>query len=196
MFDECGTGGGAVAVGGPTRVPMTEFDLRALGWVVTRDAFWEVARSLAGRTPRLPLTAMQGLAERWQTLQAVAAKSSGPLWTRIVSSPLLRAMSVETRAAATDYLTLLSASCPELYSPPVLRERCRRACAQTFAGLGGSMVLGSLAGPAYPLTADVALALFAIGGWHLITFLQLRCVRKLISQLAPQPNFRAPGILR
>jgi hypothetical protein len=126
----------------------------------------------------------------------VAAKSSGPLWTRIVSSPLLRPMCAETCAAAADYLTLLSASCPELYALHVLRERCRRACAQTIAGLGGSMVLGSLADPAYPLTADVALALFAIGGWHLITFSQLRRVRKLISQLAPQANFGAPGLLR
>jgi hypothetical protein len=175
---------------------MTEFDLRALGWVVTRDAFWEVARSLAGRTPRFPLTAMQGLAERWRTLQSVAAKSSGLHWTRIASSPLLRPMSAETCAAAADYLTLLSASCPELYSPHVLRERCRRACVQTIAGLGGSTVLGSLAGPAYPLTADVAVVLFAIGGWHLITFLQLRRVRKLILRLAPQANFGAPGLLR
>src|SRR5258705_5156654 len=86
-------------------VPMNESDLRALGWVVTRDAFWEVARTLAGRTPRLPFKAMQGLAERWQALQAVVAKTPAPTLSRIVSSSLMRPMSAETCTAAADYLT-------------------------------------------------------------------------------------------
>jgi hypothetical protein len=168
---------------------MTAFDLRALGWVVTRDAFWEIARSLAGRTPRLPIAAMQGLRERWQKVQAAAAKSPYPLLTRIASSPLLRPMSAETCAAAADYLTWMSTSCPELYSPPVLRERCRRACTQAVAGLGGSILLGSLGSPSPQLFADAALALLAMGAWHMMTFLQLRCVHKLISQLGRRNSF-------
>jgi hypothetical protein len=175
---------------------MTEFDLRALGWVVTRDAFWEVARSLTGRTPRLPLAAMPGLTERWQKVQAASVKTSGPLLTRLVSSSLLRPMSAETCAAAADFLTLLSTSCPELYSLHVVGERCRRACAQSLAGLGGSMVLGALAGTGFPLIGDVAVVLFAMGVWYLMTFLQLRGVRKLLSHLTCRRNISgAPGLL-
>src|SRR5450631_939499 len=175
---------------------MTEFDLRALGWVLTRDLFWEVARSLAGRTRRVPLTVMKGLAERWQALQAAAETTSDPLLTRLFSSPHSRSMSAETRAAAAEYLIFLSTSCPELYSLHVVDERCRRAGAQAIAGVGGSMVFGYLAGPAHPLTADVAVVVFVMGVWHLITFLQLRCVRKFIAQLARRSSFSgAPGLL-
>lgn len=173
---------------------MTEFDLRALGWVVTRDACWEIARSLAGRKPRLPLAATQGLMKRWQTVQAAAAKTAAPHLTPIVSSPLLRPMSAETCAATAEYLTLLSASCPELYSLHAVRERCRRASAQAIAGFGGSLLLGALAGPANQLTADLAVVLLVMGAWNLTTFVQLRSVRKLISQSARWNRF--PGAPR
>ena len=166
---------------------MNEFDVRALGWVVTRDAFWEVARSLAGKKPRLPFAAMHGLMERWQTLQAVVAKTSGSPLTRIVSSSLMRPVSAETSAAAADYVALLSTSCPELYSLHVVDERCRRGSAKAIAGIGGSIGLGFFASLGYSLIADAALVLFAMGAWHLITSLQLRCVRRLIAQLA-HPN--------
>lgn len=175
---------------------MTAFDLHALGWVVTRDAFWEIARSLSGRTPRLPLAAMPGLTERWQRLQVVAAETSGPLWTRLVSSPLLRPMSAETCAAAAEYLTFLCTSCPELYSLHVVGERCRRARVQAFVGLGGSLLVGSLAGPTNSLAADVAVVLLVMGAWYLTTFFQLRSVRKLVSRLARRSSFSAaPGLL-
>ena len=185
-------GHGAVAAAG---VPMTEFDLRSLGWVVTRDLLWEIARSLAGRTRRVPLAAMEGLTERWQALQVAAAKTSQPLLTRVVSSPLLRSMSAETRAVAAEYVIFLSTACPELYSLHVVDERCRRAGAQAIAGLGGSMVFGYFANPSHPRTADVAVVLFVMGAWHLLTLLQLRCVRKLIAHLARRSSYSgAPGL--
>ena len=93
-------------------MPMTEFDLRALGWVVTRDLFWEVGRSLVGRTRRLPSTALEELQERWRAVQAAAAKTSGPFLSRVASSPLLRSMSTETRAAAAEYLILFEYGAP------------------------------------------------------------------------------------
>jgi hypothetical protein len=40
---------------------MTEFALRALGWVVARDACCEIVRSLAHRTPRIPLAVVRVL---------------------------------------------------------------------------------------------------------------------------------------
>ena len=165
-------------------MPMTEFDLRALGWVVTRDLFWEVGRSLVGQTRRLPSTALEGLQERWRAVQAAAAKSSGPFLSRVVSSPLPRSMSTETRAAAAEYLILLSTACPELYSLQAMDERCRRAGARAIAGVGGSIVFGYLAGSSDLLVADVAVVLLAMGAWHLVTLLQLRSVRKLLARLA------------
>ena len=104
---------------------MTEFDLRALGWVVTRDLFLDIARSLAGRSRHLSLEAMEGFNERWQAVQAAASRtSSGPPLSRFVSSPLVRPISAETRAAASEYPILLGATCPELYSYRVMEERC------------------------------------------------------------------------
>jgi len=170
---------------------MNEFDVRALGWVVTRDAFWEVARSLAGRTPRLPLAAMQGLAERWQTLLAAVAKARGAPLARMFSSPLSRPMSAEACAAAADYLTLLRTLCPELYSTRVIGERCRRGCVKAIAGVGGSIGLGFFASPDQPLIADAAIVLFAMAAWHLVTSVQLHRVRRLMSQLAC-PNASYP----
>jgi hypothetical protein len=175
---------------------MTEFDLRALGWVVARDAFCEIVRSLAFGTPHIPLAVMQVLAKGWQTLDAAAAKTSRPLLTRTGSISSLRPMSADTCAAVADYLTLLCASFPELYSLRVLRERCRRAGAQAIAGLGGAMTFDALAGD-YPLTADIAVVLFAMGAWGLMTFVQLRCVRELVSQLVRRNGFSAdPGLMR
>jgi hypothetical protein len=102
-------------------------------------------------------------------------------------------MSAETCAAVADYLTLLCTSFPELYSLPVLRERCRRAGAQAIAGLGGAMTFGSLASPDYPLSADIAVVLFTMGAWGLITFVQLRCVQGLVSQLVRR-NYRQEAL--
>jgi hypothetical protein len=161
---------------------MTEFALRALGWVVARDACCEIVRSLAHRTPRIPLAVMRVLAKGWQTLDAAAAKTSRPHWTRTGSVSSLRPMSAETCAAVADYLTLLCTSFPELYSLPVLRERCRRAGAQALAGLGGAIMFDALAGPDSPLLADIAVVLFTMGAWGLIAFVQLRCVQQLVSQ--------------
>ena len=73
--------------------------------------------------------------------------------------------------------------CPKLYSYRVMEERCRRAGARAIAGVGGSIVFGFLASPSIPLTGDVALVLFAMGGWNLVTHLQLRSVRRLIAHL-------------
>jgi hypothetical protein len=139
---------------------------------------------------------MQVLAKGWQTLDAAAAKTSRPLLTRTGSISSLRPMSADTCAAVADYLTLLCASFPELYSLRVLRERCRRAGAQAIAGLGGAMTFDALAGD-YPLTADIAVVLFAMGAWGLMTFVQLRCVRELVSQLVRRNGFSAdPGLMR
>jgi hypothetical protein len=136
---------------------------------------------------------MRVLAKGWQTLDAAAAKTSRPLLTRTGSISSLRPMSAETCAAVADYLTLLCTSFPELYSLPVLRERCRRAGAQAIAGLGGAMTFGSLAGPDYPLSADIAVVLFTMGTWGLITFVQLRCVQELVSQLVRR-NYRQEAL--
>ena len=57
---------------------MTESDLRALGWVVTRDACWEIACSLAGRTPRLTLEAMQELAKTMANATGYGREILGP----------------------------------------------------------------------------------------------------------------------
>jgi len=174
---------------------MTEFDLRALGWVVTRDAFWEIARSLAGQKPRVPLAAMQELAERWRALQAVAARTPRPTLARISLGSSLRRVSAETHAAAAEYLEVLCGACPDLYAPHVLGHRCRHASALALAGFSGALALGSLTDPAYPLIADAALVLFVMGVWHLLTFLQLRSVRKLMSQRARRRRFsEASGI--
>ena len=179
-----------------TRVPMTEFDLRALGWVVTRDALWEITRSLAGRTSRLPTTATQELAERWRALQAVAAKPSAPNLTRTGLGSSLRGVSAETHAATAEYLDVLCASCPELYSTHVVSERCRHASALAIAGFGGTLALGSLTHLVQPLISDVVLVLLLMGAWHLLTFLQLRSVRRLLAQHVRQLDLTgAPSML-
>lgn len=172
---------------------MSEFDLRALGWVVTRDLFCDVVRSLAGRTRRTPLAAMEGLNERWQVVQLTAAKMPDPLLARFVSSPLVRSVSAQTRAAAAEYMIHLSAACPELYSLQAMDERCRRAGARAIAGLVGAMVFGYLAAPPDPLIADVAVVLFAMGAWHMLTLLQLRSVRKLLAHLAVRGIYSGAG---
>jgi hypothetical protein len=123
-------------------------------------------------------------------------KPSTPPLTRFFSSPRSRSVSTETRAAADEYLAFLSMSCPELYSLHVVDERCRRAGGQAIAGTVGSMVFGYVGRPAYRLTAGIAVVLFVMGAWHLITFLQLRCVRKLIAHLARRSSYAgASGLL-
>jgi len=108
----------------------------------------------------------------------------------------MRSVSAETHDAAAEYLVVLCASCPELYSTPVVSERCRRASALAIAGFGGALALGSLTHLVQPLISDVALVLFVMGAWHLLTFLQLRSVRKLLAQHVREHHLTgAPSIL-
>jgi len=67
---------------------MRRLDLRALGWVVTRDACSEIARKALGRRPKMPTAAFRELGDRWRAIQApCVADQAEPFGAFLVAQP-------------------------------------------------------------------------------------------------------------
>ena len=116
---------------------MDRFDLRAIGWVVVRDACVDAVRAMLGRARAVPPESLPALAERWRALveaRAVPAAesasadgsgSSGCTWTGDCVAAFARA---------------LAAAPPHLYAPSALRRRFRQALTESIVGWAGAIV--------------------------------------------------------
>ena len=175
---------------------MTEFDLRALGWVVTRDACWEIARSLAGRTPRLPLAATRELTERWQNAPRCGRENVGSALDQdrlefTIAPNVRRDMRGRCRFS---HLAQYVVSGTVLIAR--VGDRCRRACAQSLRR--DRRIYGARLPRRPRLPANRRCRGRAVRDGRLVPD-DLRAavlVRKLISQLACRNSYSgAPGLL-
>ena len=67
---------------------MKRRDVRALGWVVTRDTCFEIARRALGRRPRMPTAALRQLGARWRDIHASpVADKARPIHAFLVGQP-------------------------------------------------------------------------------------------------------------
>jgi hypothetical protein len=176
---------------------MNGFDVRALGWVVTRDICSEMARAAVGRRPRLSPATLRELLDRWRVFQSSLRADQS--WRRNLSVilPLATPLSKASETAIADFVDQLIACCPDLYSEPALRSRCLNGCATFIASAAAGAVLGGLAPSDNSIIGDAALVLLVIACWSLVTTIQLWRTHRLVGPMVQHNGrFSRPSATR
>ena len=163
-------------------------DLRAVGWVVTRDTCFDILRSLVGRPRRMPVVMLRRLGAMWTAVQAAYDAD-----LRAGRSALLGAeASPATERRLLEFFEQLVAACPALYGENAMRRRCRDATLETAGALTIAFLLFTLASTESTLAIDVALILLVFGSLGVVTTFQLWRTRRALVvlglyQIAPPP---------
>jgi hypothetical protein len=168
---------------------MTGFDLRAVGWVVTRDIFADALRTAFGAPPRIEPDALQALGAQWCKLQDACSRDpdASSLAALLSPSTRLSAPSADALAAFVDRLTAL---CPDRYGLAALRRRGRTSLAQACIGcFGGGLLSGAAVSPD-TLVGDVALVLLVMGLCHLVSATQLWRTLRIVKRLGDRDTDR------
>ncbi len=177
---------------------MKRRDVRALGWVVTRDACVEIARRLLGRRRRMPTAALRELGARWRDIHASPiADKAGPIDAFLVGQPAT-AQSKECDKTVIAFVDCLQHFRPDLYSEQALRKRCLSGCGHVIVSLAFGAIVASFASSDIPIIGDAALVLFAIASWYLVTTIQLwrtHLLVKRVSQLRTSADLVTQGSL-
>jgi hypothetical protein len=149
---------------------MKRFDVRALGWVVTRDTCVEIARRALGRRAGMSPAALREMGRHWRAIHATdRADPPGLFSPGQTSTPRARERDQAILAFVDGLLTLR----PDLYSEQALRRRCATGCAHAIVSLALGAILASGASSDIPIIGDAVLVLFAIASWFLVTSAQL-----------------------
>jgi hypothetical protein len=162
---------------------MNGFDVRALGWVVTRDTCAEVLRAAFGGRARASPEQLAALAERWRAVQSsIRADRSSRLYLSVMV-PLTTPLSKNSEMAVVAFVDQLIASCPGLYGERTLRSRWQSACARFITSATFVALLAVLAPTFVPIVRDAALVLLVMAGWSLVTTIQLWRSHRLVDQI-------------
>ncbi len=167
---------------------MNRLDVRALGWVVTRDACSELLRVALGKGRHMPVATLRELGDRWG---AVSASPAGDQ-RRLHGLFLATALSGQHEKAVLEFIEMLQNTCPGLYGEHVLRQRYLNAICQAIASFTLGALLACWASSELPIIGESALVLFAIACWSLATAVQLRRTHCLVRQLRQYRSLRGP----
>jgi hypothetical protein len=162
---------------------MNGFDVRALGWVVTRDVCSEMARTAFGARPRMSPAMLREQRGLWRDVQS-SLRADGPQRLDISAiRPLAAPLSIASERAIAEFVRHLVACCPDLYSEPALRTRWLERCAAFAATAGAGAILAHVAPPDTSMLGDLSPALLLIAGWSLVTAIQLWRTRRLVERM-------------
>lgn len=149
---------------------MKRFDVRALGWVVTRDTCVEIARRALGRRSGMSPAALREMGQCWRAIHATdRADPPGAFSPGRTSTHQPK----QRDQAVLAFVERLLALRPDLYSEQALRKRCVAGCAHAVVSLTLGAILASRAPSDIPIIGDAVLVLFAIASWYLVTTAQL-----------------------
>jgi hypothetical protein len=158
--------------------------VRALGWVVTRDACVEIARRLLGRRRRMSTAALRELGARWRDIHASPiADKGGPIDAFLVGQPATL-QSKQRDKTVIAFVDSLQHFRPDLYSEQALRKRCLSGCRHLIVSLALGAVLASCTSSDIPTIGDGALVLFVIASWYLVTTIQLWRTHLLVKRVS------------
>jgi hypothetical protein len=162
--------------------PLDASDVRAIGWVFTRDACLDAIRGTLHGTRWIDRQQLAGLARQWSAIGKASADSPQVV---VADDTLWRAPRVGTgvSAALEAFVLKLVEACPERYSLGALRQRRRTSLAQSVIGIGGSVLVGQAAPGPDTFVANIALVLLVMGGWSVATTLQLSRVCGIVERL-------------
>ena len=162
---------------------MNGFDVRALGWVVTRDACFDIARTALGGRPRMSQAMLREQRGLWGVVQlSLRADRPRPLDISAIR-PLASPLSSASERAIAELVRRLVGCCPDLYSEPALRTRWQNRCATFIASAGSSAILAHFAPPDPSTLGDMALVVLIIAGWSLVTTLQLWRTHRVVERV-------------
>jgi hypothetical protein len=178
---------------------VNRFDVRAIGWVVTRDACAEIARALFGARRQVAVEALRSLGKRWLAVLACLREDARVASGNLLQ-PLRTALSPKSEEAVNDFVLHMVSCCPQRYSEPVLRGRCLSAAAQAFVGLVGGTTAGSFATPERMFFGDMAIVLLVMTCGSLISAIHLWRTYRIVKRLnrptvieASRPGPSAPS---
>jgi hypothetical protein len=161
---------------------MKRYDVRALGWVVTRDTCSEIVRRALGRPATMSTAAFRELGARWRAVQAPVSDQSGPLNAFLVAQPSVP-QSKQRDDAVIAFVDTLQSLGPDLYSEPALRRRCLRACAHVIVSLALGAIFVTWAPPDIPIVRDASLVLFAMASCYIVAANQLWHAHLLVRRI-------------
>ena len=162
---------------------MNGFDVRALGWVVTRDVCSEIARTAFGGKPSMSPAMLRALGDRWGDLQASLAADRSWQLNMWVITPLARPLSKTSEAAIAEFIDQLIARFPELYGEPALRSRWLNGCATVIASAAVGAVLAGFAPTDISILHDATLVMLVVASWKSITTIQLWRTHRLVGRV-------------
>ena len=157
--------------------------MRALGWVVTRDACFDIARTALGGRSRMSRANLREQRDLWRVVQS-SLRADGPQRRGISAiTPLAASLSTASERAIAEFVRHLVARCPDLYNEPALRTRWQQRCAAFAATAGAGAILAQVAPPDASTLGDLSSALLLIAGWSLVTAIQLWRTRRLVERM-------------
>lgn len=150
----------------------TTLDLRAVGWVLTRDALAEVLRAKLGGARRIDDRVLRSVATQWRALALGEANRSGP--NALPRVPLTATpLSTEGAEKLAEILREVGARWPAQYGVPALRRRTLLTAAQSAIGFAVGLALTGSASAASPTLGAVALVMITMGLWSMAVATQL-----------------------
>ena len=162
---------------------MNGFDVRALGWVVTRDLCSEIARTAIGGRPRLSAAMHRELSDGWRAVQASLRAERYSWFNRSMVASVAAPLSKGSETAIAEFVNRLTAGFPDLYGEPALNNRWQGGCATAGVSAAASAILAGLASPDIPIFGDAAFVMGAIACWSSVSTLQLWRTRRLLEQI-------------
>ena len=162
---------------------MNGFDVRALGWVLTRDICSELIRTALGGRPMMSPVVLRELRDRWLVVQSsVRADRSWQLNLSVIGS-LATPVSKASETAIAELVDHLTACCPDLYGAQALRTRYLNRRTTFFMSVAAGALLGGLTPSDISIIGDAALVLLVIACWNAIAAIQLWRTHRLVERV-------------
>jgi hypothetical protein len=158
------------------------FDLRAIGWIVTRDTCADIVRAGLGRRGALDPATLRANARRWSAVEAAYYAERGSSLS-VLLAPSAAALPRASATALTDFVRHLVAEAPARYAPAALRSRFRQRFAQAAIGFGAGALLCAGGAEAHSLLADAGLAMLVMGAWSVVTAVQLWRAFRVVDEI-------------
>ena len=140
----------------------------------------------------MPPAVLRELGDRWRAIHA--SKAAGQAATR--SNPLLgqpaTLPSAQRDKAIVAFVDRLQACRPDLYSERALRSRSFNRGSQTIVSLALGAILARWTSSDIQIIGDLALVLFVIASWSLVTTIQLWRTYRLVKRIGQVRTSRAP----
>jgi hypothetical protein len=172
---------------------MNRLEVRALGWVVTRDVISEIAQASLGRQRRIPLAALQELGDRWCAVHASPTADQPEPHATLPAGKFTTSLSKQRAKAVVEFIDSLQACSPGLYSEQALRHRYLNAARQAVASFALGAILAHSTLSDIPIIGNSVIVLFAIACWSCVATVELWRTHDLVARINRLRRIHGPS---